>query len=104
MTIETIRRRRIEVLVDAPLARRIVDHALAVGIAGYTLLPTLEGQGASGHWSDDQLSGAQSKLMFLSVTNADKADAFVERVGPLLDSYGLILLLSDVDVVRAEKY
>lgn len=104
MSIETIRRRRIEVLVDAPLARRVVDHALAVGIAGYTLMPTLEGQGGSGHWTDDQLSGAQSKLMFLSVTNAVKADAFVDRISPLLDSYGLVLLLSDVDVVRANKF
>ena len=104
MTVETIRRRRIEVLVDAPLARLVVEQALAAGITGYTLLPTLEGQGASGHWTDDQLSGAQAKLMFLSVTNQGKADAFVDRIGPLLDRYGLILLLSDVDVVRANKF
>jgi hypothetical protein len=101
---ETIRRRRIEVLVDAPLARRIIAAAQLVGIAGYTLLPTLEGQGAGGHWSDDQISGAQSKRLFLSVTSQAKAAAFVEAVAPLLDSHGLLLLLSDVDVVRGGKF
>lgn len=101
---ETIRRRRIEVLVDAPLARRIVDAAKAAGITGYTLLPTLEGEGRGGHWSDDQISGAQSKRLFLSVTNAAKAEDFVARIEPLLEPYGLVLLISDVDVVRAGKY
>lgn len=101
---ETIRRRRIEVLVDVPLARQVIAAASASGIAGYTLLPTLEGQGAHGHWSDDQLSGAQSKRLFLSITSSAKADAFVDRIAPLLDSHGLVLLLSDVDVVRAGKF
>jgi PII-like signaling protein len=102
--IETIRRRRIEVLVDAPLARRIINAAHRAGIAGYTLLPTLEGKGRGGHWSDDQISGAQSKQLFLSVTSEEKAAAFVEAVAPLLDSHGLLLLLSDVDVVRGTKF
>lgn len=101
---QTIRRRRIEVLVDAPLARRVIEAARASGITGWTMLPTLEGEGRGGHWSDDQLSGAQSKQLFLSVTTADKADAFTDAIAPLLDTYGLVLLLSDVDVVRAARF
>lgn len=101
---ETIRRRRIEVLVDAPLARRVEEAARAADIAGWTMLPTLEGEGRSGHWSDDQLSGAQAKRLFLSVTSAEKADAFTDAIAPLLDSHGLVLLLSDVDVVRGARF
>ncbi len=99
-----IRRRRIEVLVDAPLTRKLVEAAKASGILGYTILPTLEGDGRSGHWSDDQVSGAQSKQLFLSVTSSDKADAFVEAIAPLLDDYGMMLLLGDVDVVRSTRF
>lgn len=101
---ETIRRRRIEVLVDAPLARRVVEAARASGLKGWTLLPTLSGQGSHGAWSDDQVSGAQSKQIFLSVTTAETAEAFVDRIAPLLDSHRLLLLLSDVEVVRASKF
>ncbi len=101
---EIIRRRRIEVLVDAPIVRRVVDAARAAGITGYTLLPTLEGEGRTGRWSDDQLSGAQAKRLFLSVTSEVKAAAFTDAIAPLLDSHGLLLLLSDVDVVRGARF
>ena len=101
---ETIRRRRIEVLVDAPLTRHVVEAARAAGIAGWTILPTLEGEGRGGHWSDDQLSGAQAKRLFLSVTSSEKADAFTDAIAPLLDSHGLVLLLSDVYVVRGGRF
>lgn len=101
---ETIRRRRIEVLVDAPLVRRVVEAARASGISGWTILPTLEGEGHGGHWSDDQLSGAQSKQLFLSVTSTERADAFVDAIAPLLDAYGLVLLLGDVEVVRGGRF
>lgn len=101
---QAIIRKRIEVLVDAPLARRVTDAARASGIKGWTLLPTLSGEGSGGAWSDDQLSGAQSKTLFLSVASAETAAAFVERIAPLLDSHGMLLLLSDVEVVRAAKF
>ena len=48
---QTIRRRRIEVLVDAPLARRVVEAARISGISAWTMLPTLEGEGKGGHWT-----------------------------------------------------
>jgi PII-like signaling protein len=101
---ETVKRRRIEVLVDALLVRHIVAAAKAADIAGYTILPTSEGAGRGGHWSDDQLSGAQAKILFLSVTNAEKEAAFVDAVTPLLDSHGLILLMSDIEVVRGSRF
>lgn len=101
---ETVKRRRIEVLVDALLVRHVVAAARTADIAGYTILPTSEGSGRGGHWSDDQLSGAQVKLLFLTVTNADKEAVFVDALAPLLDSHGLILLMSDVDVVRGGRF
>ncbi len=101
---EIVQRRRIEVLVDAPLARRVVEVAKSVGIVGYTVLPTLEGEGTHGHWSDDQVSGALAKVLFLSVTSEPKAKAFMEAIEPLLESHGLVFLLSTVDVIRGKKF
>ena len=101
---ETIQRKRVEILVDQPLVPRILQSAEASGIRGHTLLPTLSGAGASGAWSDDQLTGAMSKVLFVTVTTAEKAEALIERVAPLLDSYGLVLIASDVAVVRGGKF
>jgi hypothetical protein len=45
-----------------------------------------------------------SKVLFVTVTTAEKAEALIERVAPLLDSYGLVLIASDVAVVRGGKF
>lgn len=100
----TVQRRRIEVLVDAPLVQRIADAAGDVGITGYTLLPTLGGSGHRGRWSDDQVTGAEAKVMLIAVTSEEKAAAFTDALAPLLDSHGLLLMTSVVDVVRGGKF
>lgn len=100
----TVARRKIEILVDAPLAGRVIEAAEQSGITAHTLLPVLGGSGSHGSWSDDQLSGAASKVLFVAVTSRSKAEALVEALAPSLDDYGLVLMLSDVEVVRAGKY
>lgn len=97
-------RRRIEVLVDRPLVPLIVDAANTAGIAGYSLLPVMGGAGLGGAWSDDEISGAQAKLIFLAVASQDKTDRLVELLSPLLDSHGLILFIGTVQVVRGARY
>lgn len=104
MTNNIIQRRRIEVLVDRPLVPLIVDAANTAGIAGYSLLPVMGGAGKSGTWSDDEISGAQAKLIFLAVASQDKTERLVELLSPLLDSHGLILFIGMVEVVRGARY
>ena len=101
---QTTRRRKIEVLVDGPLLRLVVTTAEQAGVTGYTLLPTSGGAGASGPWSDDQVSGAQSKTLFMTILTQEKADALIDALTPVLESHGLLLALSDVDVVRGGKF
>lgn len=104
MTGNIVQRRRIEVLVDRPLAPLIVEAASQAGIKGYSLLPVLGGAGQGGSWSDDEISGAQAKLIFLTVASQEKTDRLVERLSPLLDSHGLILFVGTVDVVRGTRF
>ncbi len=99
-----VQRRKVEVLVDAPLVRRVVALAEAAGVSGYTLLPTLGGAGRGGRWSDDQVTGAQAKVVFVTVTTDEKAAVLAEALAPLLDSHGLLLMVSAVGVVRGAKF
>lgn len=102
--VDTVQRRKIEILVDAPLVRRIVAAAEAAGVTGYTLLPVLGGSGHGGRWSDDQVTGAEAKVMFVTITNELKAAALRDALAPLLESHGLLLVSGIVDVVRAAKF
>lgn len=101
---ETSHRRRIEVLADAPLVPAIVKLAAQAGITHYTLLPVMGGAGGHGRWHDDQLSGATAKTMLLLITSEEHAEAFIDLLAPVLESHHLMLLSSQVDVVRGGKF
>jgi nitrogen regulatory protein PII len=101
---DTVSRKRIEVLVGQPLVQRVIDAALDIGVKGYTVMPILSGAGAHGAWSDDQVSGALSKVMFATVTHEDRAKQLIAMLEPLLESHGIIVLVSDVQVIRGAKF
>ena len=102
--VELIRRKRIDILVDAPLSDWLADVAASVGIAHHTLMHLASGTGKSGAWRDEDVSGAVSKRMFIAIANADKVQALIDALAPYLDSYGLVVSIIDVDVVRGERF
>ena len=102
--IETTTRERIEVLVDAPLAPQLAKLAEEAGVTGHTLIRTESGRGRNGAWSEDLLSGATAKYIFLTVANSERAESFLEMLLPMLESHGLVVLRSRVEVVRAERF
>ena len=104
MSLNVVQRRRIEVLVDRPLAPLLAELARNSGITSYSLLPVVGGAGDNGVWRDEEISGAQAKLIFLTVASEEKTDRLVEQLAPLLDSHGLVLFLSAVDVVRGSRF
>ncbi|MBY0282756.1 MAG: hypothetical protein K2W81_02180 [Sphingomonas sp.] len=104
MKVEVVQRRRIEVLLDRPLASLVIDATVRAGINGYTLLPVQSGAGHSGTWTDDEISGAQAKVILLSVTSQEKTERFIDDIAPILDSHGLVLFIGIVDVVRGSRF
>ncbi|MEM7288875.1 MAG: hypothetical protein AAF412_00675 [Pseudomonadota bacterium] len=98
-------RKRMEVLVDAPLLKRVKALAEEAGISGYTVIPTLEGKGGKGEWRDERVSGGVgSKVIFLTIVSEERASAFLDLLEPILETYGLIVSVSSADVIRPEKF
>jgi hypothetical protein len=102
--IETVTRKRIEVLIDRPLAPRLVEAAAEAGVSGYTLIPVQSGSGRQGRWRNDPISGAEAKTIFLTIASEAKAERFVELLAPHLDDYGMLLTVGDVQVIRGERF
>ena len=65
---------------------------------------TESGRGRHGEWSEDLISGATAKYVFLTVANQERADAFLEALAPLLETHGLVVLRSNVDVIRPDRF
>lgn len=104
MTTRTFSRKRVEILVDTPLAPRLIEAAHTAGIAGYSLIPVQSGAGRSGSWREDHVSGATAKTIFLTIASEEKAAVLVDILAPNLETYGMLLTLADVEVVRGEKF
>jgi len=99
-----IERVKIEVLLDAPLVDLVAGIVEEAGAGGYTLLTALGGAGRNGRWSEDRVSGADTKLLLIAVTTDIVADTVLNRLEPLLDTHGLIVMTTRVGVVRGEKF
>ncbi|MBY0399235.1 hypothetical protein K2X89_02995 [Myxococcota bacterium] len=102
--IETVTRKRIEILVDQPLVPRILRYIKDAEIAGWSLMHVDRGGGRDAEWQDDDVTGAGAKVILLVITNANKASVLIESLAPILDSHGLLLTMGDVQVVRGERY
>lgn len=97
-------RYKVEVLADAPLMPLVEEAARRAGLQGYTLLPTIGGEGRSGRWTEDQVSGAQVKVMFMSIMSLEASEALIDRLSPHLEAYGFVVMRSAVEVVRGDRF
>lgn len=102
--VETVTRKRLEILVDSPLASRVVALAGQAGVSGYTLIRVQSGKGHGGTWRDDRITGAEAKTIVLTIASEEKAQRLIDLLAPHLDSYGMLLTVSDVQVVRGERF
>ncbi len=102
--IQTVSRKRIEILVDTPLVPRIVAHLKAVDISGWSLIHVDSGGGRDGEWQQDDVTGASAKTIVLVIASEAKASALIDAIAPLLDSYRMLLTVGDVQVVRGERF
>lgn len=101
--IETVIRKRIEILVDSPLVRRVTDAIDKAQISGWTVLPVTSGSGRDGRWHEERVTGADKSLV-LTISSVEKAEALVEVLAPMLTSHGLLLTMWDVEVIRGERF
>lgn len=101
--IETVIRKRIEILSDSALARRVTEAIDRAGITGWTVTPVLSGKGREGHWREERVMGTD-KVFVLTIASQDKAMALAEDLAPILSSHGLLLTMWDVEVIRGERF
>lgn len=99
-------KKRVEVIVEAPVLSRIVRFLEARGVKGYTILPAIAGKGPSGRvWSREGQVGEAGRMVTI-VAIMDE-----ERLTPLFDElFGIvsrqigIISVGDCWVVRDKDF
>lgn len=102
--VKTFTRKRIDVLVDAPLSDWLVETAAAAGIGHYSFLSVHSGSGRAGTWRREDGFATVAKLLFIAMTNDAKIERFLDLLAPEIEKYGLVIAVYDVQVVRGERF
>lgn len=104
MSVQLALRSKIEIICDQPLVRRVIAIANGIGVRHHTVIPALSGHGDAGPWSDDQLSAASAKVMICLVMNGEAAELLIAQLEPVLNSHSIRVWVSEVQVLRPERY
>lgn len=97
-------KKKVEVILEMPLLRRGLEVIQACGATGYTVLPAHAGTGSEGPWKRGQVSDAFQMACVIVICDPSIAERLVDEVFALLRPYTAIVYVSDVGVVRSEKY
>ncbi len=91
--------KRIEIITDAIEMREVRRVLERHGVAGYTIIRDVEGQGARGARTGDDLTDVFKNSYLLTTCEADQLENLVEAVRPILKKRGGICLVSDAEWV-----
>lgn len=93
--------KRIEIVIEEPMARRLIDLLKDLGVRGYTAVHNASGQGDRGVRRADELAGDTSNVLFIIACEDETlAEQLVEAVRPLLSRSGGLCLVSDAWSLR----
>ncbi|MEO1648185.1 MAG: transcriptional regulator [Pseudomonadota bacterium] len=101
--IETVTRKRIEILTDKAYVPRLTAAIDRAGITGWTIVPVSSGKGRDGEWREESVMGTD-KVFVLSIASEERAEALAEELAPLSTTLGFLLLMWDVEVIRGERF
>ncbi len=83
--------------------RRLETILEEEGVRGWSVFRSIGGAGSHGGWRSD-FTDAQEKRLVWAVTNAETAERVLQRILPFLEDYPGVVCVSDVGVLRPERF
>ncbi|MBX3490249.1 MAG: DUF190 domain-containing protein [Parvibaculum sp.] len=98
-------KKRIDIVLEAPVLKRLTDLLDRLDVTGYTVLPVLGGKGHHGVWSREGLPSSAGAMVSVTVIAAEEnLDAVLEPVFALVKRHIGIVTVSDVAVLRSDRF
>ena len=93
--------KRLEIVIEQPLASRLAQRLVELNAPGYTVIDHAGGRGDRGVRRADEPTGTSTNCVFIIACNDEKiVHEIVEGVRPILRRSGGICLVSDAFWVR----
>lgn len=96
---------RIELIIERMAYKRACRLLEAAGMTGYTVLPALAGYGGGNRWQrDSDISMARDMVVIVSVGDEERVTAAIAQIESLLGSHIGVVNISEVRVLRDERF
>lgn len=97
--------KRVAIIVEAPMLRRLTDAIEGSGVTGYTIVPVIGGSGRSGPWTaEGQVSRAGGMMQVICVIKPERLDDLLKHVFEVVERHIGVVTVSDCQVLRAERF
>lgn len=97
--------KRVAIIIEAPMERRLRKTLEDADITGYTILPVLGGSGRSGQWSrEGQVGRAGGMVQVICVVKEERLEKLLEHLFDVVERHIGVVTVSDCEVLRAERF
>ncbi|MGC9419644.1 MAG: P-II family nitrogen regulator [Rhodovulum sp.] len=97
--------KRVEIIIEAPMERRLTAALEKAGVTGYTVLPVLGGTGRSGTWSrEGQVGRAGGMVAVVCLIRPDRLDGLLDAAFAVVERHIGVVSVTDCQVLRAERF
>lgn len=102
---KTYPKKRIEIMVEAPLMMRVLQKLDELGVGGYTVVPAIAGRGKDGAWHRDGMVGRAGVLVqIFCIVDESRIDQILEPLFGMVSRQIGIVTVSDVQVIRPDHF
>ena len=102
---QTHKAKRVEIMIEAPMEKRLTKALIDAGVTGFTILPVRGGSGRSGQWSrSGQVSPAGGMVAVVCLIRPERLDAMLEAAFAVVERHIGVVSITDAEVLRAERF
>ena len=96
--------KRVEIVIEAPLERRLTEALVRAGVTGFTVLPVLGGSGRSGQWSREGQVGRSGMVAVICLIRPERLEGLLDAAFGVVERHIGVVSVTDCQVLRAEKF
>lgn len=97
--------KRVEIIIEAPMQRRLTDALEKAGVTGYTVLPVRGGSGRSGAWTrEGQVSSAGGMVAVVCLIRPERLDDLLDAAFAVVERHIGVVSVTEAQVLRAERF
>jgi nitrogen regulatory protein PII len=96
--------KRVEIIIEAPMERRLTAALEGAGVTGFTVLPVLGGSGRSGRWTREGQVGRSGMVAVICLIRPERLDTLLEAAFAVVDRHIGVVSVTDTQILRAERF